>query len=141
DRAYESGQIHVRTRPGTENMLASAVRRAVRDVDPALPVYDVRTMAEHIEKNLFLKHIPARMFVVLGPLLLMLAAIGIYAVVSYTVAQRTSEIGIRLALGATGRRVVSQLIADALRVIAFGALIGWMAAFVVNLHLSGGRLD
>ena len=81
------GEIHVRTRVGAEMLLAPEVGRVVRDLDPTLPVYDVRTLTEHVEKNLFLRRIPARMFVVLGPLLLVLAAIGIYAVVAYTVSQ------------------------------------------------------
>src|SRR5262249_39526467 len=96
DRGVWSGEIHVRTRPGTETLLAPEIQRIVRDLDPSLPVYDVRTLSEHVEKNLFLRRIPARMFVVLGPLLLALAAIGIYAVVDFTVARRTTEIGVRL---------------------------------------------
>lgn len=97
-----------------------------------------RTLTEHVEKNLFLRRIPARMFVVLGPLLLVLAATGIYAVVAYTVSQRTTEIGVRLALGATGRRVVSQIVGETLRVIAVGAMAGWAIAFAVNSHLLRG---
>jgi ABC-type lipoprotein release transport system permease subunit len=119
--------------------LAADVRRVVREIDPSLPVYDVRTLTEHVDKNLFFQRVPARMFVVLGPLLLVLVAIGIYAVVAYTVARRTKEIGVRLALGATGRRVVTHMIGDVLRVVAVGAVAGWLVAFVVELHVARGR--
>jgi ABC-type antimicrobial peptide transport system permease subunit len=75
------------------------------------------------------------MFAVLGPLLLGLAAIGIYAVVSYAVARRTREIGVRLAFGATGRRVVLQIIRENLGVITWGAAIGWVVAFVISVRV------
>jgi ABC-type antimicrobial peptide transport system permease subunit len=113
----------------------------VRELDPTLPVYDVRTLADHIDKNLFLRRIPARMFVVLGPLMLLLAAIGIYAVVSYSVSRRTTEIGVRLALGATVRRVVSQIVVETLRVVGAGALAGWTLMFLVAFHLLGGVIS
>lgn len=140
DRPSMRGEIHLRTRAGAESLLAPQVERTVRDLDPALPVYDVRTLSEHVEKNLFLRRIPARMFVVLGPLLLALAAIGIYAVVAYNVSQRTSEIGVRLALGATAERVVAQVLGDTLRVVGAGALIGWALALLVDMHLVRGPI-
>jgi predicted permease len=138
DRAAGFGEIHVRTRAGAEAVLVPDLQRIVRDLDPTLPVYDARTLAEHVDKNLFLRKIPARMFVVLGPLLLVLAAIGIYAVVSYTVSHRTAEIGVRLALGATGGRVVGQIVRESLRVIAIGTVAGLLAAFVVAIHVMRG---
>ena len=138
DRPATSGEIHLRTRAGAETLFAPEVERVVRELDPTLPVYDVRTLTDHVEKNLVLRRIPARMFVVLGPLLLVLAAIGIYAVVSYSVSRRTTEIGVRLALGATARRVVAQIIGESLRVIAAGALVGWLLMFLVDLHLLRG---
>ena len=141
DRPSVMGQVHLRTRPGSEALLAPGVERVVRELDPTLPVYDVRTLTEHVDKNLFLRRIPARMFVVLGPLMLVLAAIGIYAVVSYSVSRRTTEIGVRLALGATAQRVVSQIVRETLRVVGAGALAGWTLMFVVALHLLGGVIS
>ncbi len=128
----------MRTRPGAETLLAPEIQRIVRDLDPALPVYDIRTLSDHIEKNLFLRRIPARMFVVLGPLLLVLAAIGIYAVVDFTVSRRTTEIGVRLALGATTQGVIAQIVSESLFVVATGAMTGWAIAFLVDLHLLRG---
>ena len=134
DLPSERGEIHLRTRSGNETALASEVRAVLRALDPMLPLYDVRTFSQHVERNLYLRRIPARMFVVLGPLLLVLAAIGIYAVVSYAVARRTREIGVRLAFGASSGRVVRQIIRENLGVITWGAAIGWVLAFVISVH-------
>ena len=99
-------------------------------------------MAEHLETNLVFLRIPARMFAVLGPLLLLLAAMGIYAVVAFGMSQRTVEIGVRLALGATAQRLVVDLVGETMGVIAVGALAGWLIAFVVALDVvPGGSID
>ena len=134
DRPADQGEIHLRTRGGNETALTSEVRGVLRDLDPMLALYDVRTFPQHIERNLYLRRIPARMFAVLGPLLLGLAAVGIYAVVSYAVARRTREIGVRLAFGATSKRVVLQIIRENLGVIAWGTAIGWVLALVISLR-------
>jgi predicted permease len=139
DRPAPTGEIHIHARQGAE-ALAPDIRRAVHEIDPTLVVYDIRTFDDHIEKNLFLRRIPARMFAVLGPLLLILAAIGIYAVVSYSIARRTVEIGIRHALGATKSRVVIEIVADTLRAIGSGALIGWLLSMLVEIHIARGVL-
>ncbi len=128
------GEIHLRTRNGRETALGWEARAVLRDLDPMLPLYDVRTFSQHIDRNLYLRRIPARMFVVLGPLLLALAAIGIYAVVSYAVSTRTREIGVRLTFGATSRRVVLQIIRENLGAITRGMAIGWIIAFVIAIH-------
>ena len=128
------GEIHLRTRSGNETTLAFGARAVLRDLDPMLPLYDVRTFSQHIDRNLYLRRIPARMFVVLGPLLLGLAAVGIYAVVSYAVSRRTREIGVRLAFGATSERVVLQIIRENLGAITQGAAIGWLLALAISIH-------
>ena len=128
------GEIHLRARGGNESVLAAEARAVLRDLDPMLPLYDVRTFPQHIERNLYLRRIPARMFAVLGPLLLGLAAIGIYAVVSYAVSKRTKEIGLRLAFGATSGGVVLQIIRENLGVISAGAAIGWVVAFAIAVR-------
>src|SRR5712664_3268562 len=134
DVPWDQGEIHLRTRSGNETALTSEARAVLRDLDPMLPLYDVRTFSQHIERNLYLRRIPARMFAVLGPLLLGLAAIGIYAVVSYAVARRTREIGVRLAFGATSGRVVLQIIRENLGVIAWGTAIGWVLALLISVR-------
>ena len=79
--------------------------------------------------------VPARLFVVLGPLLLLLVGLGIYSLVSYAVSLRTSELGVRLALGATPRRLVTDELASSLRITTAGILIGWVIAFVLTVVL------
>lgn len=135
DRPRFTEEIHVRARTGSETLLASEIQRAVRAIDASLPVYNIRTMAEHVERNLFLRKIPARMFAVIAPLLLALVAVGIYAVVSYTVSQRTTEIGVRMALGATAAVVVRHIVMEGLQVALIGIVLAWVLAAMVQLHL------
>lgn len=141
ERPSLTGEIHLRARNGADTTVAADVRRIVREIDPDLPVYDVRTLSDHIEANLIFRRIPARMFTVLAPLLLLLAAGGIYAVVAYAVSLRTAEIGVRLALGATTGRVMAQLVREHLTVVAVGALAGWLVAFAIVIDILSGRLD
>jgi predicted permease len=137
DRPGIQGEIHVRTRPGAEGLVAPDVRRVVSALEAGLPVYNVRSLTEHVDRNLIFRRIPARMFVVLGPLLLALAAVGISAVVAHAVTARRVEIGMRLALGATAGRVVGAFVGDTMRVILVGLAIGWSAAFVVAREAGG----
>ena len=141
DRPSASGEIHLLPAVGADSAVAADLRRIVRDLDPDLPVYDVRTLSDHIESNLIFRRIPARMFAVLGPLLLLLAASGIYAVVAYAVSLRTTEIGVRLALGATTGKVMAQFVREHLIVVAVGALAGWLVAFAVVVDLLSAPVD
>jgi predicted permease len=139
DSPARLGEIHLRTRPGAEARLGADVRRVIREIDPDVPVFNVRTLSDHVETNLVFRRIPARMFAVLGPLLLVLASIGIYAVVSYTASLQSTEIAVRLALGATRMRVIGQFVGTSLTVIVAGAAVGWLVAFVVALDIVPNR--
>jgi predicted permease len=141
DRPAPTADVHVRVRSGAETAAAADIRRVVAGLNPELPVYDVRTLSDHIEANLIFRRIPARLFGVLAPLLLLLAASGIYAVVAYGVSLRTQEFGVRLALGATGTRLVARCVGEHLAVVATGALAGWLLALAVVVDLLGGRVD
>jgi predicted permease len=135
------GEIHLRTRAGAETTLAPEVRRIVAELEPERPVFNVRSLTDHVETNLVFRRIPARMFAVLGPLLLALAAIGIYSVVAYAASLRTTEIGVRMALGATRRRLIAEFVTENLGVIFVGALAGWLVAFVIVLDVVGDPID
>jgi predicted permease len=141
DRPARTGELHLRTRPGAEAALGGAVRAVVAALDPASPVFNLRTLDDHVESNLLLKRIPARLFLALGPLLLILAASGIHAVVAYAVSARKTEIGVRLALGATSRRVVGELVTTSMAVVGAGAAAGWLLVWILYTRLLGGDTD
>ena len=142
DRPRPAGEIHLKTRAGTETLVAGELQRVVREIEPGIPIFNVRTLADHVETNSFFRRIPARLFTVLGPLLLLFAAIGIYSVVDNNVAHRITEIGVRLAVGATPRDVVAQVVGETLRVIGVGILAGVLVAVIVYIHVvPGGPID
>jgi predicted permease len=141
DRSSPMADIHVRVRSGAETAAAAGIRRVVAELNPELPVYDVRTLTDHIEANLIFRRIPARLFSVLGPLLLLLAASGIYAVVAYGVSLRTKEFGVRLALGATATHLTARCVVEHLFVIGTGALAGWLVALAVVMDVLGSSVD
>jgi ABC-type antimicrobial peptide transport system permease subunit len=103
-------------------------RTAVEAIDPDLPVMYATSVAEFIDGALIFFDLSATMLFVFGTTGMVLAALGTYGLVSYTVKQSTHEIGIRMALGATALSVVRQFLARGLRLGAAGALLGVVAA-------------
>lgn len=129
--------VYVRVAQGDPRRLLPAIRDTIRHLDPELGVLDTRSLAQHLDNNLFLQRVPAQMLAVLGPLALALAAIGLYAVLAYAVAQRTQEIGVRLTLGATPQSVVRLMMWQSLRVVLIAAVLGWGAALAAGWYLRG----
>jgi putative ABC transport system permease protein len=108
--------------------LASSVERAIRTLDKDQPVAEVRTMNQWVAKSLAQARFSSTLLAIFANLALALAAIGIYGVMSYAVSQRTSEIGIRLALGATMGDVLTMIVLDGLRLAVVGLTIGVLLA-------------
>ncbi|MDA0329231.1 MAG: ADOP family duplicated permease [Gemmatimonadetes bacterium] len=122
---------------GTSAELLSAARRVLREVDPNMAVIEAKTMNEHLSLLLFPPRMAALLLTVFGGLALLLAAIGIYGVVSYAVSKRTRELGIRMSLGASANDVVQMAIGGGMRLVVIGALVGLVLAAGVTWALSG----
>lgn len=127
--------FYVRARRGDPLALLPALREIVRATDADLAVYEGRTLAQHIENNLAIHRVSARFLSSLAPFALLLAGIGLYAVLAHAVAQRTREIGVRLTLGATPGGVVFQVMREGLAVVLAGGLAGWGVALGLGWYL------
>ncbi len=114
------------------NLLMPAVRQKVRELDANLPIYGLRTTETQINNSLVTERMIASLSTVFGFLATMLAVIGLYGVMSYTVAQRTREIGIRMALGAEQGKVVWMVMREVLRLIGIGVVAGIPAALALT---------
>jgi predicted permease len=108
--------------------LVPAVRQAVRDVDPNLPLFDVKSQSAQAEESIAKETTFARLSTLLGSIALLLAAIGLYGTMSYAVVRRTAEIGIRMALGAQRSTVIRMILRDTFVMTAIGIAIGIPAA-------------
>lgn len=130
---YRDGAMtfYVRTSQEPET-LTSALRHAVREADANLPVADVKTMEQQIDESVFADRIVSGLSAFFGLLATVLAAIGLYGVISYSVSRRTAEIGIRVALGANQRMVLGLVLREGLALIFIGVLCGSAAAFAVS---------
>jgi ABC-type antimicrobial peptide transport system permease subunit len=117
---------------GEADAMTTALRRLVQSRDPDMPLFDVRTMEESLRFGLWESRIYAVLMTVFGALALVIAAIGIYGVMAYSVAQRTQEIGIRMALGAARHDVLRMVVGQALWLTLFGMGIGLAGAYAVT---------
>jgi putative ABC transport system permease protein len=117
----------IRTSQGP-NALAPALRDIVRKLDPNLPLSSIKTMDELIDGSLDTRRFPTILLSLFGAMALLIAAVGVYGVISYSVAQRTHEIGIRVALGASRGQILRMVLSQGLRLAMCGVAIGLIAS-------------
>jgi putative ABC transport system permease protein len=132
--------IVVRGKTNLQTMAATS-REIVRQMDPTIALFDVRSMEERLDRSLWARRSYSWLFGVFAGIALLMAVAGIYGVVSYTISQRTREIGIRIALGARRGQVISQVLREGLVVLGIGIATGltaaWFATRMMGSLLAG----
>ncbi|MBI3405656.1 MAG: FtsX-like permease family protein, partial [Acidobacteria bacterium] len=128
-QSYSSGvTLELRT-ASNPTAIAGAARQVFQELDSQLPVYSVRTLEGHISAASFQQRMAGSLLGVFGALALVLAAVGLYGVMAYTVAQRTHEIGVRMALGARRADILQMILRTGMSVTGIGVALGLAAAF------------
>ena len=132
---YPGGMnVYVRTTLEPEQMFR-AIRATVKNLDATLPIFEMRTVEEQIDRSLLTERMIAMLSAVFGLVATLLATVGLYGVMAYTVARRTREIGIRIALGAFGGDVIWMVMREVLLMIVVGTLIGLPAALGLTRYV------
>jgi predicted permease len=117
-------------------LLANAMRKAVLAVDPQQPLFDIETMDQRVSDQVAQRRLIMLLIACFALLAVILSAVGVYGVFAYSVTQRTQEMGIRLALGASRRGVLGLIVAQAARLIAVGGILGIAGAFLLSRLLT-----
>jgi predicted permease len=131
DPAFMGYTILIRS-VGDPAQLINPVRAQIRALDPAMAIYNVQTMQEHLRDALFLPRLAASLFGIFGGIGLILAAVGLYGVMSYSVSRRTREIGIRMALGAQVRQVQQLIVRQGMVLAGIAIILGVPAAYALS---------
>jgi predicted permease len=131
EEALDQMTFYVRTRPEVSGV-AGAARDIVRRLDPNLPIFEMKTMEAQVDESLFLERLVASLSMLFGGLATVLAAVGLYGVMSYTVSRRTREIGIRMALGAARTSVLWMVLREVAVMAITGIVLGVPVAIGVS---------
>jgi putative ABC transport system permease protein len=138
DRILPAFQLSIVMRTAGEPLLqAAALRRAVAEIDPSQPLVHPRTMEDDVAASVAQPRFRTWLIGIFAGLALLLAAVGIYGVMSYSVTQRTGEIGVRMALGAQRRDILRAVVGEGLRFTLLGVALGVAGGLAVTRLLQG----
>lgn len=126
------GMTLVARTAGDPSSIAAAIRQQVSAMDPELPFFAVKPMQQRVDESLTSRRAPMMLVSIFGGIALFLAAVGIYGVLAFQVAQRRKEIGIRMALGSDGRRIFGLIVSEGLWLLALGVATGLAGAFAIR---------
>jgi predicted permease len=126
---------------GNPLALSGAVRQALASIDPELPLYSVKTMEDRIGESLTDRRTPMMLAGMFAVVALFLAAMGLYGVLAYQVAQRRKEIGIRMALGSEPRGIFTLVLREGVTLLAFGLVVGLAGAFAIRRAMESQLYD
>jgi len=133
---WPTRQMQVVVRTSAPTRLAPSLRAAIREVDPDLPLRDLRPVSATLDDGFATGRLLSAMFAAFAIIALLLATAGLYGVVNYTVSQRTPEIAVRLALGASPGAIARNVIGDSLRLTLAGVAVGVIGAFALARAMS-----
>ena len=132
---HETGvTLYVRA-AGDPGLLVAQIRREIQSLEPNLLVPDIRTMRDTIGTSLYAPRMGALLLTVFGALSLLLASLGVYGVLAFSIARRTREIGIRMALGANRRRVCALVLSEGMTLVGLGLALGLGAGFYASTSI------